>query len=75
MNSLEIEVQWLDNDVFAEIASCVTNIKTLSIGHHRDTQTNIKGIHALAEGILKRNEPVSYSILKRKFFFYIQENM
>ena len=49
----------LGDDEFAEIASCVTNIEKLSIINKNDTKLTIKGIGALAQGILKRNKPVS----------------
>ena len=50
----------LGDDEFAAIASCVMNIEQLRIGNKNNTELTIKGIRALAQGISKRNKPVSY---------------
>ena len=59
MEELNISDVKLGDDGFPAIASCVTNIEKLSIINKNDTKLTIKGIGALAQGILKRNKPVS----------------
>ena len=60
MEKLDIHGVKLGDDGFAAIASCVMNIEQLVIGYEDDTELTIKGIRALAQGISKRNKPVSY---------------
>ena len=60
MEKLDIFGVKLGDDEFAAIASCVMNIEQLGIGYKNDTELTIKGIRALAQGISKRNKPVSY---------------
>ena len=64
---LDLNFMKLGDDGFAAIATCVTNIEKLIIGRD-DTELTIKGIRALAQGILKRNKPVSYQ--QRVYFSY-----
>ena len=68
MEKLNLRNVKLGDDGFAAIAACVTNIEKLIIGYWYDTELTIKGIRALAQGILKRNKPVSYQ--QRVYFSY-----
>ena len=68
MEELNLRNVKLGDDGFAAIATCVTNIEKLIIGYWYDTELTIKGIRALAQGILKRNKPVSYQ--QRVYFSY-----
>ena len=68
MEKLYISDVKLGDDGFTAIASCVTNIENLSIGHKNDTELTTKGIRALAQGILTRSKPVSYQ--QQVYFSY-----
>ena len=59
MEELDLSDENMGDDGFAAIASCVTNIEILWIGNLYDTKLTMNGIRALAQGILKRNKPVS----------------
>ena len=68
MEHLDIRNVKLGDDGFDAIASCVTNVDQLWIGNKNDTELTINGIRALAQGISKRNKPVSYQ--QRVYFSY-----
>ena len=68
MEKLYIIKVKLGDDGFAAIASCMMNIEQLVIGNENDTELTIKGIRTLAQGISKRNKPVSYQ--QRVYFSY-----
>ena len=57
---LDLSGMKLGDDGLAATASCVTNIDELNIGNENDTEITIKGIRAIAQGISKRDKPVSY---------------
>ena len=71
MEQLDIRNVKLGDDGFAAIASCVTNLDELLIGHRYDSELTIKGIRELAQGILKRNKPVSCQ--QRVYFSYNEQ--
>ena len=71
MEQLDIRNVKLGDDGFAAIASCVTNLDELLIGHGYDSELTIKGIRELAQGILKRNKPVSCQ--QRVYFSYNEQ--
>ena len=71
MESLYLTFLKLGDDGFAAIASCVTNIEMLWIGKKDDNKLTIKGIRELAQGILKRNKPVSCQ--QRVYFSYNEQ--
>ena len=68
METLHLNRVKLGDDGLAAIASSVMNIEQLWIGYENDTELTIKGIRALAQGISKRNKPVSYQ--QRVYFSY-----
>ena len=57
MNKLRIN-HVMDDDGLTAIASCVTNIESLSITSIAGNKATAKGIRALAQEILKRKKPV-----------------
>ena len=59
MKSLDVSDNFIGDEGFVALSSCVSKIEELTVGSFEDDKVTMKGIKALCEGIQKRTEPVS----------------